>query len=89
MKYLVVAVLVCVSSAALSEELDTQKIKSVVKACVAAVHVQYGSDLFDAFYNPATQMVENNVTTQGQLPFLYNFRKCMAEQGYPLTGSSQ
>jgi hypothetical protein len=39
---------------------------------------------FDAFYNPASGTVENNVTLQGERKALFIFKKCMAENGVPL-----
>jgi hypothetical protein len=36
---------------------------------------------FDAFYNPASGRVEDNVTLQGERKALFLFRKCMAEKG--------
>jgi hypothetical protein len=39
---------------------------------------------FDAFYNPATQQVENNATLVGDKDPLFEFNKCMAATGVPL-----
>ena len=40
---------------------------------------------FDAYYNPGSGRVENNVVVQGGRPALYAFNKCMAARGFPLT----
>jgi len=39
---------------------------------------------FDAYYNPATDTVNNNAMRNGDQPPLYLFNKCMAKVGYPL-----
>ncbi len=43
---------------------------------------------FDAYYNPATGMVENNAASNGDQQALYNFRKCMAQEGFALGGAA-
>lgn len=70
-------------------------IPKVVKDCVNAVHrTKLGPDdaymasfyrNFDAFYNAASQSVENNARTVGDQKALFIFNKCMAERGFPLT----
>lgn len=40
---------------------------------------------FDAYYNPSTGRVENNVMYVGQRPVLYAFNKCMVSKGVPLS----
>lgn len=67
------------------ERSSTAAIENAVKLCVADVHgtgAYY--EHFDAYYNPATKSVENNVVYVGQQGALYLFRKCMASQGLPL-----
>ena len=39
---------------------------------------------FDAFYNPATERVQNNVPTNWGLSSLYLFQKCMVQEGFLL-----
>jgi len=39
---------------------------------------------FDAFYNPALEVVQNNAETIGSQPALFVFQKCMMENGFPL-----
>jgi hypothetical protein len=39
---------------------------------------------FDAYYNAATGMVQNNVEYNFQQRFLFAFQKCMADRGFPL-----
>jgi hypothetical protein len=61
----------------------------LVQHCVDVVH--HHSDAtgffakFDAFYNPANGTVENNARLVGDEEPLYQFNKCMASQGQPLT----
>jgi hypothetical protein len=81
---------------AISPEQSQAIIEKVVKHCVDVVH-QYPAHNeltigtnpnffknFDAFYNPATQRVENNGYLNGDIPAQYQFNKCMASQGFPL-----
>jgi hypothetical protein len=71
--------------------LAASTIASVVKNCVNTVH-QFPTDSinalffagFDAFYNPATQRVENNATRVGDQDPLFQFNKCMAATGFAL-----
>lgn len=89
----------CVATSARAQDNSTQQnpavaspIARAVSHCVAAVH-QMKSDAvsaqffkhFDAFYNPATQHVENNAVYVGDQQPLYEFNKCMALQGFPLS----
>jgi hypothetical protein len=69
-------------------------INKVVKHCVDVVHAMKVDDLekqffkkFDAYYNATTHLVENNAFLNGDQPALYQFRKCMAQEGLPLGGS--
>jgi hypothetical protein len=39
---------------------------------------------FDAYYNPGSGLVTNNVMYNGQRPALYAFNKCMTTKGMPL-----
>jgi len=66
-------------------------IDDVVKHCVDVVHNFPADQMdvkffkkFDAFYNSASSQVENNSYLNGDLPPLYQFKKCMAMQGFPL-----
>jgi hypothetical protein len=72
---------------------QTAELNKVVKQCVAAVHAAPSEMLmeefyrkFDAYYNPRTGRVENNVTTMGDQKAYFVFKKCMSEKGYPLGG---
>nr|WP_083795010.1 hypothetical protein [Bradyrhizobium sp. ORS 278] len=76
---------------------DGQIISKAVKGCVAQVR-NVGKCTneqscprdaeffrgFDAYYNPASGQVENNVTVQGERKALFTFKKCMAESGVAL-----
>jgi hypothetical protein len=67
-------------------------ISAAVTKCVAVAR-KYPDLLgmskgFDAFYNAATGLVENNAFLQGQQPALFEFRKCMAASGFPLADAS-
>jgi hypothetical protein len=66
-------------------------IVNVVKSCVGVVHNDSSAGYlavfyqnFDAFYNPATGVIENNVVNVGGQEALFAFNKCMAGQGFPL-----
>jgi hypothetical protein len=77
------------STSAFSDNLNAQQINAVVKACVAVSRAQEqevpgATWRFDAFYNAATGMVQNNVQYNFQQRFLFVFQKCMAEKGLPL-----
>ena len=60
---------------------DAAPAKAAVAICVEQVH-KAGHPDFDAYYNGATGRVENNAT--GAVAENYLFRKCMAEQGFPM-----
>jgi hypothetical protein len=76
---------------------DKTEITKAVKQCVGAVH-KLGQCVgvetcprdseffksFDAFYNPTSGRVEDNVTMQGERKALFIFRKCMTEKGLSL-----
>ena len=62
---------------------------AAVKRCVQVVRQMQGSNWFDAYYNPATRSVEDNVTYNYQVEARYPFRKCMAELGYPMGASGE
>ena len=51
---------------------------------MAEMEAKFWTD-FDAYYNPASGRVENNVTFNGQRPALYAFNKCMNANGTPLS----
>ena len=62
-------------------------IVKAVKYCVDFVHSASGNAFyqsFDAFYNPTTGNVENNVVYVGGQEALFVFNKCMAGHGFPL-----
>ncbi|MFM0687358.1 hypothetical protein PQQ77_15375 [Paraburkholderia strydomiana] len=66
-------------------------LKQAVAQCVTRVRASApaGNEQFytgfDAYYNPASGRVMNNVQYNGQVPALYAFNKCMASQGFPLS----
>jgi hypothetical protein len=75
-----------------TQKSSTELISKAVGNCVNRVHTykaeqayeqNYYSN-FDAYFNSATQRVEDNVIVQGQRQPLFIFRKCMAEMGFPL-----
>lgn len=66
-------------------------VEAVVKACVAQVRSFQADEIqqpffkqFDAFYNAATGLVQNNAYRNGDQPPLFQFNKCMASKGMPL-----
>ena len=69
-----------------------EMIEKVVKHCVDVVHQFPATQIeekqffkqFDAFYNSATGLVQNNGYRKGNIPPLYQFNKCMASRGFPL-----
>jgi hypothetical protein len=80
------------------DEYKAAEITKAVKLCVATVHkvgkctgaacpeeyeLKFYTN-FDAFYNPASGTVENNVTLQGERKALFIFKKCMADNRVPL-----
>ena len=68
---------------------------AVVKHCVDVVNnttpkESYMASFyreFDAYYEPTTGLVHNNAITQGAQKPLFQFYKCMSEQGMPLKRS--
>jgi hypothetical protein len=69
---------------AISQE-NSAVIVKTVSFCVAEVRkLGEWANHFDAFYNSATKMVENNAIYVRDQSALYEFRKCMASQGLPL-----
>jgi hypothetical protein len=70
-----------------SQSGDPTLTKAAVKNCVDQVH-DAGYDNFDAYYNEATRNVENNLPQSFVTPddeaTNYEFRKCMADAGFPL-----
>ena len=67
-----------------TQAMAADSIQQAAKTCIKVVH-DSGYALFDAFYNPATKVVENNVAYVYQKPALFPFNKCMAQQGFPLS----
>lgn len=71
---------------------DISKMNGAVAYCVDTVHhfpadpseIQFFKK-FDAYYNTATGKIENNGLFVGDQAALYQFNKCMASQGVPLT----
>lgn len=81
-------------------EQQVKAISEVVAQCVTIVHGTTPASApgmaemdktfyrrFDAYYNIGTGLVQDNVTVNGDLPPRYAFRKCMAENGFPLGGN--
>jgi hypothetical protein len=77
-----------VASPAMAES-STRNIENAVAACVAVVHSlgsqHFGSQYFDAYYNPADHKVYNNIQYVYQQQYLFLFNKCMVSHGFPLT----
>jgi hypothetical protein len=76
-----------------AQQPNVQQINAVVKACVETTRAHQGpggdavlNPRFDAFYNPATGRVQDNVTMVFQQEYRFVFQKCMAEHGLPLGG---
>lgn len=70
---------------------DKGLIDKTVAECVAFVRSYQGDPIyrpsferFDAYYNPSTGLVENNGTTAGDRVAIFQFNKCMAQNGMPL-----
>jgi uncharacterized coiled-coil protein SlyX len=67
-------------------------LKAAIEACVqvgrAVPPPQYSDGSmtkgFDAYYNPISGRVQNNVRYQGEMPALYAFNKCMVGKGISL-----
>lgn len=76
------------SPAALGPQ-EIATLKAAIEACVqvgrAVPPPQYSDGSmtkgFDAYYNPITGRVQNNVRYQGEMPALYAFNKCMVSKG--------
>jgi hypothetical protein len=92
--------LACLASPGMAQQNappEPAQVASAVKHCVEFVHQFPTHDQmdvttnagffkkFDAFYNLATGTVQNNATdVVGDTEPLYEFNKCMAEEGLPL-----
>jgi hypothetical protein len=77
------------TSSAVAQSTDT--INKAVNECIEVVHSSPGNDFekfsdkkFDAYYNPATGLVENNVIYMDDKGSLFKFNKCMTSMGLPL-----
>jgi hypothetical protein len=87
-----IVILASASAFAQSGPTDTDGVKAV-KHCVSVVHNTHSPDQyeqhfyqhFDAFYNPATGVVQNNAKFVGDQDPLFIFNKCMSENGFPMT----
>ena len=84
----VVAVLI---AATMSNAQDKAVIDKAVSDCVQFVHsfqadpgMQSFYRKFDAYFNVATGLVQNNATLVGDQAALFQFNKCMAQKGLPL-----
>ena len=72
---------------------EIANLKAAIEACVqvgrAVPPPQYSDGSmtkgFDAYYNPITGRVQNNVRYQGEMPALYAFNKCMVGKGISLS----
>jgi hypothetical protein len=66
---------------------DAAAVAKAVSKCVDIVRSKGDewSKGFDAFYNPATGRLENNVVYAGGREPLFRFNKCMVQQGFPLS----
>jgi hypothetical protein len=70
---------------------DVNTINDAVEYCVDFVRNSSGTDMekysfskFDAYYNPATGGVADNVIYTNDQLSLFKFNKCMVNQGFPL-----
>jgi outer membrane murein-binding lipoprotein Lpp len=74
------------------------QLNRVIRMCVEVVHATKPAAndplgeitaqfyaRFDAYYNANTGRVQNNTTLNGELPAVYTFNKCMADNGIPLS----
>ena len=68
--------------------------KRAIRTCVDQIHrMAAGVDSlttqfyqsFDAYYNPGDKLVHNNGWLNGHIPVQFQFNKCMAERGFPLS----
>jgi hypothetical protein len=89
---LLATLLVMIATPALADA-NPDAVKAV-KVCVGSVHKMHDTSQlhddsyfkhFDAFYNPANGKIENNAYRNGDREPLYQFDKCMTEQGFPLS----
>jgi len=67
---------------------NVEAIRLAISQCVKQVRANPNQGAFnlvlpafDAYYNPATHQVQDNVTYAQQKPARYAFKKCMAERG--------
>lgn len=81
----------CLICATASSAQDKAVIDKAVTDCVRFVQsfaAEPGFDFFykrfDAYYNAATGLVQNNATVVGDQAALFQFNKCMAQRGLPL-----
>lgn len=72
-------------------EADKSIIANTVKQCVDQVHADKSEpdlkiffEKFDAFFNLASERVENNAYRAGDQRALYVFKKCMNARGVPI-----
>lgn len=80
------------SSSSDPQKLTTNQLNQltdVIAECVQTVHEAAPNDnffqQFDAYYNPTTGRVANNVIYVGGRPALYSFQKCMSNKGWPMS----
>lgn len=73
------------------QPLSAERVQALEKSiigCVQSVRSSTPNDSFfaqfDAYYNPASQRVDNNVIYNGSRPALYAFNKCMTHQGFAM-----
>ena len=89
MKPLAIALLLVGTSTSIAQTKPptADPVYAAVAQCVELVR-QLGawSAHFDAFYNANTHSVEENAFYNADLPAHYQFRKCMASKGFPLSG---
>jgi hypothetical protein len=75
---------------------QTPEVEKSIKSCVELVHKikaknQFEDEFyknFDAFYNPATGLIQNNAYRNGDREPLYRFNKCMTERGVSLSSGA-
>lgn len=75
--------------AASMDSQGTATLQAAIEACVqigrATPPPQYSdaslTKNFDAYYNPITGRIQNNVRYQGEMPALYAFNKCIVRKG--------
>ena len=79
----------------LSQEDDSEaRAKRAIRICVDSVHRMAAGvesftaqfyQSFDAYYNPGDKLVHDNGWQNGHMPVRFQFNKCMAEHGFPLS----